>query len=438
MNKWILGLAVVLMMGLTGCAALQKAIGSDTNSTGTASGSQPILPSANIYAIEKYGDFSVTLRWKISPAGLTTQNASIGGFNIYMIPPGLGSNPQTLEPLRITLNPPFIQTDFSKAMPPLDKGFGDYVFIVKTYDTALKEALPSNLFTYHLRGYLDFAVEVKNFTFGGGFAGTLKEPQGIAALPNGDFFVADTGHNQVVRFNAQGNWIQTYGSSNGGSGVGNFLRPRGIAISSTGKLYVADSGNDRVVIFDPANFNTSFETIGQFSEPVDCALDSLGRLYVADNGNRRVPRITFKTDGSKGDASVASVAFVGAGGTPFTSVIAVEVSGSDVYVLDASTARIYKFTTDGIFQDQWGSEGTGDGQFRAPEGLAVDTAKGIVYVSDFGNNRVQAFKTDKTFVAWWGIEGNDPGEFVRPSAIAFLQGKLYSVEYLGNRVQVFQ
>jgi tripartite motif-containing protein 71 len=41
----------------------------------------------------------------------------------------------------------------------------------------------------------------------------------------------------------------------------------------------------------------------------------------------------------------------------------------------------------------WGSEGSGDGQFGEPGGIAVDGA-GNVYVADTGNNRVQKFKQD--------------------------------------------
>jgi len=39
---------------------------------------------------------------------------------------------------------------------------------------------------------------------------------------------------------------------------------------------------------------------------------------------------------------------------------------------------------------QWGSYGTGPGQFIYPEAIAVD-ASGNVYVADQGNNRIQKF-----------------------------------------------
>jgi DNA-binding beta-propeller fold protein YncE len=52
--------------------------------------------------------------------------------------------------------------------------------------------------------------------------------------------------------------------------------------------------------------------------------------------------------------------------------------------------RIQKFTSDGVYLTQWGTQGTGDGQFNNPAGVAVD-ASGNVYVADTDNNRIQVF-----------------------------------------------
>lgn len=38
----------------------------------------------------------------------------------------------------------------------------------------------------------------------------------------------------------------------------------------------------------------------------------------------------------------------------------------------------------------WGGNGTADGQFSGPQGIAVDSA-GNVYVADTNNNRIQKF-----------------------------------------------
>ena len=52
--------------------------------------------------------------------------------------------------------------------------------------------------------------------------------------------------------------------------------------------------------------------------------------------------------------------------------------------------RIQKFTSQGVFLTKWGTEGTGDGQFYFPDGVAV-APDGSVYVADTVSNRIQKF-----------------------------------------------
>jgi DNA-binding beta-propeller fold protein YncE len=69
--------------------------------------------------------------------------------------------------------------------------------------------------------------------------------------------------------------------------------------------------------------------------------------------------------------------------------IAVDSSG---YVYVASLSHgIQKFDSNGKYITKWGSEGSGDGQFKNPDGIAVDSS-GYVYVVDQGNNRIQKFR----------------------------------------------
>jgi tripartite motif-containing protein 71 len=69
------------------------------------------------------------------------------------------------------------------------------------------------------------------------------------------------------------------------------------------------------------------------------------------------------------------------------------------------------------FVTKWGSSGSGDGQFRGPNGIAVDIYDNI-YTVDSGNHRIQKFNDRHSFVAKWGSQGTADGEFVRPFDIA--------------------
>ena len=58
--------------------------------------------------------------------------------------------------------------------------------------------------------------------------------------------------------------------------------------------------------------------------------------------------------------------------------------------MDTFNHRIQEFTSSGNYITQWGSEGSGPGQFYYPAGVAVD-ATGHIYVADTDNDRIQVF-----------------------------------------------
>ena len=66
-------------------------------------------------------------------------------------------------------------------------------------------------------------------------------------------------------------------------------------------------------------------------------------------------------------------------------------AGGNVYVADTYNNRIQKFTDDGTFVTKWGSEGSSEGQFSLPFGVAVDDL-GNIYVADNHNQRIQKFR----------------------------------------------
>ncbi len=50
-------------------------------------------------------------------------------------------------------------------------------------------------------------------------------------------------------------------------------------------------------------------------------------------------------------------------------------AAGNVYVVDFGNGRIKKFSSSGSFLDQWGSVGSGDGQFMNPYDVAIDAAR---------------------------------------------------------------
>jgi DNA-binding beta-propeller fold protein YncE len=95
------------------------------------------------------------------------------------------------------------------------------------------------------------------------------------------------------------------------------------------------------------------------------------------------------------------------------------------------------FHSNGVFQSTFGSNGTGNGQFSFPFGIAVDGG-GNIYVADAFNNRVQVFDSGGAFQSTFGSFGSGNGQFNSPIGIAVDSGgNIYVADSDNNRVQVF-
>jgi DNA-binding beta-propeller fold protein YncE len=73
----------------------------------------------------------------------------------------------------------------------------------------------------------------------------LRRPEGVTVDRDGSIWVADYGHDRVVRLSPDGHILQVLGGR--GSAAGEFVGPKDVAIDPlSGHLYVADTGNGRV------------------------------------------------------------------------------------------------------------------------------------------------------------------------------------------------
>jgi DNA-binding beta-propeller fold protein YncE len=116
--------------------------------------------------------------------------------------------------------------------------------------------------------------------------------------------------------------------------------------------------------------------------------------------------------------------------------IAIDSSGN-VYVADSNNDRIQKFDNNGTFIKQWGSSGSGNGQFSNPHGIAIDSS-GNVYVADSGNKRIQKSNGDGNVITTLDTGSKISAQFHNPIDIAAdLLGILYVVDGGNNRIDVF-
>ena len=233
--------------------------------------------------------------------------------------------------------------------------------------------------------------------------------------------------------------LRTYG--NQWSGAGQLSAPRGVAIDSKGNSWVADSSHSRV-----QEFNSKGEFVAQFgvASPggvVAIALEPEGNIWVIP-GSSVGGASTIRKYSPAGEV-LLSFGSQGSGNGQFGAARGIAVdSAGNVYVLDKGVGgvappRVQKFNSKGEYQSQFGSKGTGNGQFEAPEGIAVDS-EGNVLVADTGNNRVQEFNSAGEFVRKYGSEGTGNGQFKSPQGIAIdSEGRVQVVDSGNNRVQRF-
>jgi len=149
-------------------------------------------------------------------------------------------------------------------------------------------------------------------------ATAMAYPEGLFIDSSDRLWVADTGNNRVLRFDAPSTKANG-AAADGVLGAPDFVTnspsmsqttmegPNSIAGNPLGTIWVSDSGNNRVLRFDTAaaKFNggsadfvlgsSVFDSIpanrttqGTFDTPGGLAFDAQNRLYVADTANARV------------------------------------------------------------------------------------------------------------------------------------------------------
>jgi hypothetical protein len=72
------------------------------------------------------------------------------------------------------------------------------------------------------------------------------------------------------------------------------------------------------------------------------------------------------------------------------------------------------------YENQWGTNGTSDGQFAGPLSITYDN-NDFVYVTDSGNSRWQAFSASGNWQDTFGSLGNNDDQFQTPQGIAWLK-----------------
>jgi len=174
-------------------------------------------------------------------------------------------------------------------------------------------------------------------------AGAPSLPLNIAIDTDGTCYIADSGREQVVIIDKNGNYAGALGKSGE-------MRPRDVAVNRD-RLYVADMQLRGVRVYDKTSrkllFNIPQETDKANTDrgifmPTNLALDSEGRVYVADTGGSRVQ--VYDAEGKY----LRTVGGVGDSPGRFARLKGVAVDRDNrLYTVDALSAVIQIFNEQG-------------------------------------------------------------------------------------------
>ncbi|NMD68839.1 6-bladed beta-propeller [Bacillus sp. DNRA2] len=119
---------------------------------------------------------------------------------------------------------------------------------------------------------------------------------------------------------------------------------------------------------------------------------------------------------------------------PLAKPMDVSVIDDLVYVSDAKSKQVKVYDQSGTPVFQFGKEGTKEGEFKFPYGVAGDT-KGNVYVADMYNANISIFDSKGKFIKYFKDEEK---VLKSPGGLRIFDEKLYVTDIKANKVFVFK
>ena len=263
---------------------------------------------------------------------------------------------------------------------------------------------------------------------------TLAAPAAVAVTRTGAVYIADTGNNVIRRIDPNTGFISTVGggvsptlcplaSDSFGDGCpatsAKFSKPAGLAADPDGNIFVSDSGNNLVREITATGFafliggggaicsagdtygNGCLATAATFKNPTALQLDLGRNIYIADTGNNFIRKIAAATGlvsavagngqpGSSGNNGLATSAQLNG-----PTGLAIDAA-ANLYIADTGNAAVRLVNVQGNISTVvgiLGVPGTGTlpgtafaAQLTNPGGVVASGA-GSLTVLDSGNNR---------------------------------------------------
>ena len=165
------------------------------------------------------------------------------------------------------------------------------------------------------------------------------------------------------------------------------------------EIYLLQRGKnaDPVVVVDHTGKVLRSWGAGLYKTPHSIRIDADGNVWTVDSMSSMV--LKYAPDGKK----LLEIS-VGEQPQPDKTSGTADIAfspGGHVFIADGyGNARILEYSKDGKRLGQWGTHGTGPGQFDTPHSIVIDKDN-VVYVADRENGRIQRFTLAGKFLGEW-------------------------------------
>jgi hypothetical protein len=265
-------------------------------------------------------------------------------------------------------------------------------------------------FLAKISGARDLAGERNSFSrfiFGDGDNTQINKPYGIA-MHKGKILVVDTFIRGIVIIDMVQNKFDQFIPK----GRGELKVPVNCFVDASGYLYITDTGRKQIVVFDEnGKYSDSFGESENF-KPSDVFVTD-NRIWVANLEGHQI--CEYSADSTHRLLKKFPDAGTGEPGSLF-SPTNIYVTDNQVYVSDFGDFKIKIYTREGEFIRSVGSYGQAVGQFARPKGIAVDRDANL-YVVDAGFENTQVFNKEGKLLMFFGGSYNGPGDMWLPAKI---------------------
>jgi hypothetical protein len=271
----------------------------------------------------------------------------------------------------------------------------------------------------------------------------LGEAAGVATNSKGDIFVytrtgtpvittagarnVSHGGSRLFQFDRTGKFVREIGQ-----GVYGFLQAQQARVDAQDNIWVVDQMSTQVIKFDPnGRIQMVLSRKPEAMRVPNLPLNTLADTYALVPNRPQPPAGRAGGEGRGGGEGGGPAAAGGRGAGPLPGAgvngetfnrptdVAWDSQGN-IYVADGyGNSRVAKYDREGKWIKNWGSTGSGEGQFRVVHGIQIDAANNV-YVADRDNKRIQVFDSEGTFKTQYRNVGSPWAICISPGAHQYL------------------